>query len=62
MSATREAMLTTREVLDISLRRAMADGSYDEAARIALEIDRIVGDPPEDDHMPEPIPAWGTTV
>lgn len=52
--------MTTLEQLEISLRRAMADGSYDEAERIAVEIDRIVGEPVEDDKMPEVIQAWGT--
>ena len=52
--------MSTREALEISLRRAMADGSYDEAERIAIEIDRIAGEPIEDDHLPEVIPQWGT--
>jgi len=54
--------MTTLETLEISLRRAVADGSYDEAERIAVEIDRIVGEPVENDRKPEPTPSWGTAV
>jgi hypothetical protein len=50
--------MTTLESLGVAMRRHMEAGEYDEAARIAMEIDRIVGDPPEDDHVPEPIPHW----
>lgn len=52
-------MMGTLERLEVSLRRAMADGSYDEAERIAVEIDRILGDPVENDRVPEAIPTWG---
>ena len=41
------------KALEISLRRAIADGSYDEAERIAAEIARILGEPAEDSRGPD---------
>jgi hypothetical protein len=46
--------------LSVRLRRAMTDGSYAEAERLAVEIDSLVGGTVDDDRAP--IPAWGVNA
>lgn len=53
-------MSPTFEELEVSLRSAMAAAEYDAAAEIAVQIDKLKGEPIEDDRVPEPIPCWGT--
>jgi hypothetical protein len=46
--------------LRIQMRRHIETGDYAAAEALAVEIDRIEGEPVEDDRVPMVIPMWGT--
>ncbi len=48
------------EQLKILMRRHIETGDYAAAEVLAVEIDRLEGEPVEDDKVPAVIQVWGT--